>query len=106
MSQLITSGGQSIRATASASVLSKNIELISFRMDWFDIACCPRDSQESSPAPQFESINYSVLILLYGPALTSIHDYGRNHSLDYTDLCQQCFYSIKRQKYTLCQKGN
>ena len=37
MSQLITSGGQSIRATASASVLSKNIELISFRMDWFDL---------------------------------------------------------------------
>ena len=72
MSQLITSGGQSIRATASASVLPKNIELISFRMDWFDIACCPRDSQGSSPAPQFESIYFLVLSLLYGPTLSCI----------------------------------
>ena len=34
--------------------------------------CCPRDSQESSPTPQLESINSSVLSLLYGPSLTSI----------------------------------
>ena len=51
--------------------------------------CCPKDSQESSPAPQFESINSSALSLLYGPTLASIHDYWRNHSFDYTDLCQQ-----------------
>ena len=38
--------------------------------------CSPRDSQESSPTPQFKSINSSVLSFLYGPALTSIHDYG------------------------------
>ena len=106
MSQLFTSGGQNIRATASASVLPKYIELISFRMDWFDIACHPRDSQESSSAPQFESNNSSALSLLYGPALTSIHDYCRNHSFEYTDLCQQRFYSMKRQKYTLCKKGH
>ena len=37
--------------------------------------CCPRDSQESSPTPQFKSINSSVLSLLFGPALTSIHIY-------------------------------
>ena len=37
--------------------------------------CCPKDSQESSPAPQFESINSSALCLLYCPTLTSIHDY-------------------------------
>ena len=49
----------------------------------------PRDSQESSPAPQFKSINSSALGLLYGPALTSIHDYWKNHRFDYTDLCQQ-----------------
>ena len=30
-----------------------------------------------------------VLSLLYGPHLTSIHDYWRNHSFDYTDICQQ-----------------
>ena len=43
------------------------------------------DSGESSPAPQFKSINSSVLGLLYGPALTSIHDYWKNNSFDYTD---------------------
>ena len=37
--------------------------------------CSPRDSQESSPAPQFENIKSSALNLLYGPSLTSIHDY-------------------------------
>ena len=37
--------------------------------------CSPRDSQESSPTPQFKSINSSVLSLLHSPTLTSIHDY-------------------------------
>ena len=43
--------------------------------------CCPRDSQESSPATQFESIISSALSLLYGPTLTSMHDYWKNHAL-------------------------
>ena len=38
-----------------------------------------RNSQESSPTPQFKSINSSALNLLYGPTLTSIHDYWKNH---------------------------
>ena len=50
---------------------------------------CPRNSQESSPKPQFESINSSVLSLLYGPTLTSVRDYWKNPSFDYTDLCWQ-----------------
>ena len=62
--------------------------LISFRIDWFDL-CCPRDSQESSPAPQFESINSRALSLLYGQTLTSIHDYWKNHRFDYMDHCLQ-----------------
>ena len=37
------------------------------------ISCSPRDSQESSPTPQFKSISPSVLGFLYGTALTSIH---------------------------------
>ena len=49
--------------------------LISFRMDWLESPCSPRDSQESSPTPQFKGINSSVLSFLYGPALTSIHDH-------------------------------
>ena len=44
--------------------------------------CSPRDSQESSPTPQFKSINSSTLSLLYGPTLISIHDYWKNHSFD------------------------
>ena len=44
--------------------------------------CSPRDSQESSPTPQFKSINSSVLSLLHSPILTSIHDHRKNHSLD------------------------
>ena len=44
--------------------------------------CSLRDSQESSPAPQFKSINSSVLSFLYNPTLTSIHDHWKNHSFD------------------------
>ena len=42
----------------------------------------PGDSQESSPTPQFKSINSSVLSFLHSPTLTSIHDHWKNHSLD------------------------
>ena len=41
-----------------------------------------RDSQESSPTPQFKSFNSSVLSFLHSPTLTSIHDHWKNHSLD------------------------
>ena len=43
--------------------------------------CSPRDSQESSPTPQFKSINSSALSLLHSPALTSIHDHWKNHMI-------------------------
>jgi len=59
--------------------------LISFRMDWLDllaVPCNPRDSQESSPTPQFKSINSSALSFLHSPTLTSIHDHWKNHSLE------------------------
>ena len=62
MSRLFASGGPSIGASASASVLPMNIQ------GWSP--CCPRDFQESSPAPQFESINSSALSLLYDPTLS------------------------------------
>ena len=55
--------------------------LISFRMDWLDLLVV-QDSQESSPTPQFKSINSSALSFLYNPTLTSIHDHWKNHSLD------------------------
>ena len=55
--------------------------LISFRRDWLDFLAV-RDSQESSPTPQLKTINSLALSFLYGPTLTSIHDYWKNHSLD------------------------
>ena len=63
--------------------------LISFRMDWLDLLESPRDSQESSPTPQFKSINSSALSLLHSPTLTSIHDHRKHHSLDKMDLSRQ-----------------
>jgi len=68
--------------SASTSVLPMNTQDWSFRMDWLDLLCGPRDSQESSLTPQFKSINSSALSLLYSPTLTSIHDHWKNHSLD------------------------
>ena len=56
--------------------------------------CSPRDSQESSPTPQFKNINSSALSFLYSPTLTSIHDHWKNHSLDWTDLCWQSNVSV------------
>ena len=56
--------------------------LIPFRMDWLDLLCSPRDSQESSSTPQFKSINSLALSFLYSPTLTSIHDHWKNHILD------------------------
>ena len=57
--------------------------------DWFPLGsplvwspCSPRDSQDSSPTPQFNSIISLVLSFLYGPTLTSILDYWKNHSFD------------------------
>ena len=58
----------------SISPSSEYSGLISFRIDWFDLLAV-RDSQESFPTPQLESINSLALSLLYGPTLTSIHDY-------------------------------
>ena len=82
VSQLFSSHGQSAGVSASASVLPMNIQ------DWFPlgltgwISLQSRDSQESSPTPQFKSINSLALSFVYSPTLTSIHDYWKNHSFD------------------------
>ena len=93
-SQLFAQGGQSIGASASASILPMNIQ------GWFPfwlinlISLHPRDSHESSPAPQFKSISSLELSLLYSPTLISVHNYWKSHSFDYMVLCWQshvCF---------------
>ena len=55
--------------------------LISFRMDWLYLLAF-QGTQESSPTPQFKSINSLTLSFLYTPTLTSIHDYWKDHTLD------------------------
>ena len=81
-SQLFTWGGQSTGVSALASFLPKNTQDWS-PLEWTGwISLHPRDSQESSPTPQFKSINSLVLSFLYSPTLTSIHDHRKNHSLD------------------------
>ena len=78
-SQFFASGRKTIGALASTTVLPMNVQA------WFPLGwtlCNLKDSQESSLAAQFESINSLVLSFLYGPTLTSAHDYKKNHSFD------------------------
>ena len=55
----------------SISPFNEHPGLISFRMDWLDLLAVPRDSRESSPTPQFKSINSLALSLLHSPTLKS-----------------------------------
>ena len=82
ISQFFPSGGQSTGASASASVLPMNFQDC-FLWDWLILShCSPRDSQESSPAPQFKNINSLALSSLYSPTLKSIHDSWKKHRFD------------------------
>ena len=86
MSQFLASGFQSIGVSASASVLSVNIQ------DWFPLGWTgwiSLQSKESSPTPQFKNISSSALSFFYSPTLAWIHGYWRSHSFDYMDLCWQ-----------------
>ena len=82
----LASGGQSTGASASASGLPSLPMSI---QDWFPLRLTglislqsKESSQESSPTPQFKSINSLALSFLYDPTLTSIHDYWKNHGFD------------------------
>ena len=77
MSRLFASIGQSIGASASAFPMNMQ--------DWFPleltglISLQSKDSEESSPTPQFKSISSSTLSLLYGPTVICMHDYWKKH---------------------------
>ena len=76
MSWLFISAGQGIGASTSAFNHSNEYSgLTSFRIDRFDLLAVQGTLKKSFPATQFKSINFSALSLLYGPTLTSIHDY-------------------------------
>ena len=82
MNQLFSWDGQSTRVSALASFLPKKPQgwSPSELTGWISLQS--KDSQESSPAPQFKSINSSALSFLYSPTLTSIHDHWKNNNLD------------------------
>ena len=83
MSQFLISGGQGIWSfSISLSPSSEYSGLISLRIAWLDLLAVQGDSQESSPTPQFKSINSLVLSFHYSPTLTSVHDHWKNHSFD------------------------
>ena len=92
ISGLSSWGDQSIGA--SASFLPMNVQ------GWFLlgltslISLLSKELLRSSPAPQFKSMKSSMISLLYGPTLTSIHDYWKNHSFDYIDLSWQSDVSV------------
>ena len=71
----------------SISPSNEYSELISLRIDWFDLLAVQGTLTESSLAPQFKSINSSVFSLLYDPTLTSVHDSWKKHSFENMDLC-------------------
>ena len=89
MSWLFTSSGQSIGASASAPVLPMNIQ------GWFPlrltvlISLLFKGLSRGFSSTTVQNINSLVLSLLYGPTLTSIHDYRKNHSFDFTYVHQQ-----------------
>ena len=77
MSQFFSSGGQSSGASASALVLPMNIQ------EWFiSISLQSKGLSRVFSKTTVQSINSSVFSLLYGPTLTSIHDYWKNHNFD------------------------
>ena len=96
MSRLIASGGQSIGISVSPSVLAMNIQ------GWFPLVLIvllvvlgnlsslfQHYNLKASVLFFFESINSLALRIFHGPTLISVHDYWKNHSFDYTDLCWQ-----------------
>ena len=87
MSQLFTLGGQR-SFIFGISPSNEYSELISFRIQWFDLLVV-QGTLKSLLQHEFKGINSSVLSLPYGPTLTYVPGYWKNHSFDYTDLCWQ-----------------
>ena len=87
MSLFFASGGQSIDVSASASVLPRNIQ------DWFPLGWTDWISLQFKKLSRVfsntivQKLQFFSAQLLYSPTLTSIHDYWKNRSFDYTDLC-------------------
>ena len=94
------------------SLSNEHPGLISFRVDWLDLLAA-QGTLESSPTPQFKSINSSALSFLHSPTLTSIHDTGKTialtrwtfvgkvTSLCFNKLCRLVIAFLPRSKHLL-----
>ena len=81
VSQLFTLGGQNIRASASASVLTMDYSgMISFRMDWLDLLVVQGTLKSLHHHSSKASILWHSAFFII--QLTSVHDYWKNHSFD------------------------
>ena len=89
VSWFFTSGGQSIGASASTSALPMNIQ------GWFPLGLTGLISLLSKrlsrvfSSTTVQKLQFLGIQLFYGPTITSVHDYLKNHSFDYIDFCQQ-----------------
>ena len=68
--------------SSSTSPSNEYSGLISFGTDWFDLLVVQGTLKSLLQHHRSKVINSSVLSLLYGLTLTSIHDYWKNHSFD------------------------
>ena len=82
MSQFFVWGPKYWSFSFSISLSKEHPRLISFTMDGLDLLAIQGTLQESSPTPEFKSINSSALSFLHRATLMSIHDHWENHSLD------------------------
>ena len=87
--------------------------MISYRIDWFDLLAVQGTLKESSPSPQFESINSLVLSLLYGPILSLIHSNSETLLYKLARVpycvgigCSVQFSSVAQLCLTLCDPMN
>ena len=103
VSRLLASGDQSIGASASASVHPVTTQSW-FPLGWLDLLAV-QGPQESSPAPQSESIDFSALCLLYHPSLIYTHGYWKKGSFYCMKFCLQSD-ATKLYFLSLCIQGN
>ena len=112
ISQLFASGGQSIRASASASVLPKSIQ------SWFPLGWTGWISLQSKGLSRvFSSTTVwkhpffstqPFFFFFFGSILPSIHDYWKSHSFDYTDLFSKVMSLLFNMlsRFVITEEGN
>ena len=99
--QFFPADGQNKGASALASVLPMDIR-DQFPLGW--TCWIVQGTSRSSTTPQFKRINSLALSVIFGPTLTSMHDYWKNHSFDKTEVCQHCNISAFSYAFLVCHR--